>query len=143
MGIDPGSRLDVPFFQHGKTSAIWAATSFESACLHMMHATRHMAQIKAAEMEINVIEFTDRSLQHGQFGQFHFFNETAGTWIPHSAGLFCTAPKGGTGSNVVVGRKMSDKIVRAQGIKIHTVNLDEDLSANEEQCWTDLEGEGL
>ena len=141
--IQEAGELDVSFYQHGKTSAIWAATRFESACLHMMHAARHVAQIKAAGMEIVIIEFTELSMQHKQFGQFHFWNTKAQTFIPHGAWLYCTAPHGGAGSNVVIGHKMPDEFICAQGIKIHTVKLAEDLSPNEEQYWADLEGEGL
>ena len=141
--IQEAGELDVSFFQHGKTSAIWAATSFESACLHMMHAARHMVQIKAAGMEIIVIEFTELSMQHKQFGQFHMWCPPSQTFVPHSAGLYCTAPHGGTGTSVVIGRKMSDQFNCAQGIKIHTVKLAKYLSPNEQQYWADLEGEGV
>ena len=109
--------------QHGKTEAIWAATSFEGACLHMLHADRHETQIKAANMRIIVIEIAESSLQHKQFGQFHLWNPKTKMWVPHSAGLFCTAPYGGKGSNVAVGRKMAGQFVCQPGITIHPVQL--------------------
>ena len=108
------------FFQHGETEAIWAATSFEGACLHMLHADRHKTQIEAANMRIIVIEIAESSLQHKQFGQFHLWKNG---WVPHSAGLFCTAPYGGKGSNVTVGHKMVGQFVCQPGITIHPVQL--------------------
>ena len=111
------------FFQHGETEAIWAATSFEGACLHMLRADRHKTQIEAANMRIIVIEIAESPLQHEQFGQFHIWNSRSQTWVPHSAGLFCTAPYGGNGSNAAVGRKMAGQFVCEQGITIHAVQL--------------------